>query len=100
MSSSTISLSCSTPFRCQSLRVLLGAASDSLPAKRYLAISASLNPSVRPNTNNKMEESMLSQASRKLAGNGLSSKYGPKYWRSEEHTSELQSLTNIVCRLL
>src|SRR5258706_6787936 len=23
-----------------------------------------------------------------------------KRWRSEEHTSELQSLTNIVCRLL
>src|SRR5437016_7541820 len=22
------------------------------------------------------------------------------YWRSEEHTSELQSLTNLVCRLL
>ena len=26
--------------------------------------------------------------------------FGPNYWRSEEHTSELQSLTNLVCRLL
>src|SRR5437016_11859451 len=25
---------------------------------------------------------------------------GAAYWRSEEHTSELQSLTNLVCRLL
>src|SRR5438046_3942165 len=25
---------------------------------------------------------------------------GPPKWRSEEHTSELQSLTNLVCRLL
>src|SRR5262249_61628219 len=25
---------------------------------------------------------------------------GPGPWRSEEHTSELQSLTNLVCRLL
>src|SRR5438046_4417036 len=25
---------------------------------------------------------------------------GPLQWRSEEHTSELQSLTNLVCRLL
>src|SRR5258706_6668395 len=25
---------------------------------------------------------------------------GSKAWRSEEHTSELQSLTNLVCRLL
>src|SRR5262249_60260873 len=25
---------------------------------------------------------------------------GPSPWRSEEHTSELQSLTNLVCRLL
>src|SRR5438093_13534015 len=24
----------------------------------------------------------------------------PRVWRSEEHTSELQSLTNLVCRLL
>src|SRR5437016_10177322 len=24
----------------------------------------------------------------------------PPFWRSEEHTSELQSLTNLVCRLL
>src|ERR1019366_9769506 len=24
----------------------------------------------------------------------------PRAWRSEEHTSELQSLTNLVCRLL
>src|SRR5262249_61744338 len=24
----------------------------------------------------------------------------PFWWRSEEHTSELQSLTNLVCRLL
>src|SRR5262249_61300017 len=24
----------------------------------------------------------------------------PRPWRSEEHTSELQSLTNLVCRLL
>src|SRR5437016_8894367 len=24
----------------------------------------------------------------------------PETWRSEEHTSELQSLTNLVCRLL
>src|SRR5258706_7560964 len=27
-------------------------------------------------------------------------KHGPREIRSEEHTSELQSLTNIVCRLL
>src|SRR5258706_8234610 len=25
---------------------------------------------------------------------------GARRWRSEEHTSELQSLTNLVCRLL
>src|SRR5438046_4529485 len=30
-------------------------------------------------------------------GNGTSS---VELWRSEEHTSELQSLTNLVCRLL
>src|SRR2546430_6085894 len=24
----------------------------------------------------------------------------PRYWRSEEHTSELQSQSNLVCRLL
>src|SRR5262249_58651150 len=29
-----------------------------------------------------------------------SSPAGPARWRSEEHTSELQSLTNLVCRLL
>src|SRR5437016_6844005 len=28
------------------------------------------------------------------------SRYGRKMHRSEEHTSELQSLTNLVCRLL
>src|SRR5437016_10220062 len=27
-------------------------------------------------------------------------KHGPRSLRSEEHTSELQSLTNLVCRLL
>src|SRR5437016_7701438 len=26
--------------------------------------------------------------------------FGSNQWRSEEHTSELQSLTNLVCRLL
>src|SRR5438046_7261352 len=36
-------------------------------------------------------------------GNGQTAKWcwqGQKYLRSEEHTSELQSLTNIVCSLL
>src|SRR5262249_62065843 len=27
-------------------------------------------------------------------------RYRDRWWRSEEHTSELQSLTNLVCRLL
>src|SRR5437016_11788569 len=31
-------------------------------------------------------------------GSGSSREHAP--WRSEEHTSELQSLTNLVCRLL
>src|SRR2546430_13355156 len=26
--------------------------------------------------------------------------FGPYWWRSEEHTSELQSQSNLVCRLL
>src|SRR5258706_2375532 len=32
--------------------------------------------------------------------NGENHRHGIFYTRSEEHTSELQSLTNIVCRLL
>src|SRR5687767_15186690 len=35
-----------------------------------------------------------------IVGNGKSSKFVTKYTRSEEHTSELQSLAYLVCRLL
>src|SRR2546430_5044006 len=31
---------------------------------------------------------------------GLPARFGPKRARSEEHTSELQSQSNLVCRLL
>src|SRR2546427_2396748 len=31
---------------------------------------------------------------------GLGFTYMPEQWRSEEHTSELQSQSNLVCRLL
>src|SRR5437016_11596924 len=34
------------------------------------------------------------------AGRGDRRRARPPQWRSEEHTSELQSLTNLVCRLL
>src|SRR5262249_61825498 len=37
---------------------------------------------------------------RAKAGGGQASFPSPKPGRSEEHTSELQSLTNLVCRLL
>src|SRR5256885_4697004 len=33
-------------------------------------------------------------------GTGVSATVGRRYWRSEEHTSELQSPCNLVCRLL
>src|SRR5438270_7606443 len=34
------------------------------------------------------------------AGHVLGADDRPTYWRSEEHTSELQSQSNLVCRLL
>src|SRR5260370_30154642 len=37
---------------------------------------------------------------RASAGTAGPSKGGPSLWRSEEHTSELQSHLNLVCRLL
>src|SRR2546427_8037034 len=37
---------------------------------------------------------------RNAAGSGNWLMYGGNYWRSEEHTSELQSQSNLVCRLL
>src|SRR5438093_12099648 len=37
---------------------------------------------------------------RELDGGGREHQVGPDVERSEEHTSELQSLTNLVCRLL
>src|SRR5438093_2040024 len=45
----------------------------------------------------RVRERRLDEADAKALGR-RSSRGGP--WRSEEHTSELQSLTNIVCRLL
>src|SRR5262249_61873426 len=33
-------------------------------------------------------------------GHGSAGRMAPEFRRSEEHTSELQSLTNLVCRLL
>src|SRR5258706_4198665 len=41
----------------------------------------------------------LRSESRTAAAQGLCARH-PKGMRSEEHTSELQSLTNLVCRLL
>src|SRR2546430_3161018 len=38
-------------------------------------------------------------AEHRIAGRHCSSRL-PKKWRSEEHTSELQSQSNLVCRLL
>src|SRR5438034_4828593 len=37
---------------------------------------------------------------RMLAGVGRSASYPAAQWRSEEHTSELQSHSDLVCRLL
>src|SRR5688572_31978743 len=39
-------------------------------------------------------------ASRGWAGESATSEGSPVCWRSEEHTSELQSQSNLVCRLL
>src|ERR1039458_1253321 len=43
--------------------------------------------------------SMRSSTTKKPCMNVLNSKYSAR-WRSEEHTSELQSLRHLVCRLL
>src|SRR5438046_4506744 len=40
------------------------------------------------------------EPSPRLVNSILTVTQGPQTWRSEEHTSELQSLTNLVCRLL
>src|SRR5437016_7672582 len=42
-------------------------------------------------------EKLKPRAARPMSHRYLLTEYGP---RSEEHTSELQSLTNLVCRLL
>src|SRR5262249_56572089 len=42
----------------------------------------------------------LHAAQRAQRGEPLEARAGPEPPRSEEHTSELQSLTNLVCRLL
>src|SRR2546430_8294173 len=36
----------------------------------------------------------------KVASSSTTASASRKYWRSEEHTSELQSQSNLVCRLL
>src|SRR5258706_4181809 len=58
-----------------------GLSGDSSRTARYACISGILT-TVRPSDGH------------------VGSKYKPKNARSEEHTSELQSLTNIVCRPL
>src|SRR5688572_31638753 len=43
---------------------------------------------------------MIITAARTFKANGLGVDIDPKLVRSEEHTSELQSQSNLVCRLL
>src|SRR5258706_10820663 len=43
---------------------------------------------------------LLAEGWRSAVTNGRSPTFGKQRIRSEEHTSELQSLTNLVCRLL
>src|ERR1039458_8096455 len=56
-----------------------------------------MHPTV--NRRNFLRQSALAGTALALAGDARSAP-APASWRSEEHTSELQSLRHLVCRLL
>src|SRR5262249_59604157 len=60
---------------------------------------ASVRSSAR-SLSRKAAERQRSRSGRASANRSSSSRYSGSAARSEEHTSELQSLTNLVCRLL
>src|SRR5437016_6474430 len=81
-----------------------GSSMISDPSRSELVVIPRGNPrGMERQSLSKLMTSMLPSRSSKIAASPLISKKLRRQfvgWRSEEHTSELQSLTNLVCRLL
>src|SRR5438093_12194170 len=76
----------------------------SFPTRRSSDLARSECPigRVGPNLSSRCQRANTARIVRSVTAHATSARYMPRWWRgrSEEHTSELQSLTNLVCRLL
>src|SRR5688572_32556030 len=66
----------------------------------YTTLFRSCAPSIRPGTSQTIKRFQSSYSTMPICGCNVVNGYGATLGRSEEHTSELQSQSNLVCRLL